>query len=158
MKTALCPGSFDPVTNGHIDVIERAANIFDKVVVAVISNPEKEPYFSLSERVTMLRKALANNRRVTVVSFDGLLANFARRQKVNVIVRGLRAVSDFDYEFQMALNNRKLAPEIETIFLMTDSKYSYLSSSLVRQIARLGGSIQGLAPRVVAKMLKKRRQ
>lgn len=154
MKVAIYPGSFDPVTNGHIDVIERAAGLFDKVIVAVIRNPEKKPQFSLEKRVDMLEKSLARYNNVSVESFDGLLVNYVRKKGANVIVRGLRAVSDFDYEFQMALTNRKMAPEIETVFFMTDYKYSYLSSSFVRQIARLGGDISELVPGPVAEKLK----
>jgi pantetheine-phosphate adenylyltransferase len=154
MKTAIYPGSFDLVTNGHIDIIERAARLFDQVMVAVIRNPEKKPQFSLEQRVEMLKKSLTAFKNVKVESFDGLLVDFAKKKKANMIVRGLRAVSDFDYEFQMALTNRKMAPEIETLFFMTDYKYSYLSSSFVKQIARLGGDISGLVPAVVAEKLK----
>lgn len=155
MKVAIYPGSFDPVTNGHIDVIERAAQLFDKVLVAVIRNPEKKAYFSLEERVEMLRKSLARDKNVEVESFDGLLVEYAKKKKANIIVRGLRAVSDFDYEFQMALTNRKMAPQIETLFFMTDYKYSYLSSNFVKQIARLGGDVSELVPAPVVKKLKR---
>lgn len=155
MKVAIYPGSFDPVTNGHIDVIERAAKLFDKVLVAVIRNPEKKPRFSLDERVEMLKESLKKDKNAEVESFDGLLVEYARKKKANIIVRGLRAVSDFDYEFQMALTNRKMAPEIETLFFMTDYKYSYLSSNFVKQIAKLGGDIGELVPGPVAERLKK---
>jgi len=155
MKIAIYPGSFDPVTNGHVDIIERAAPLFSKVVVAVIRNPEKKSHFSLEQRVEMLKKSLRKLRNVEVDSFDGLLVDYARRKKANIIVRGLRAVSDFDYEFQMALTNRKMAPRIETLFFMTDYKYSYLSSSFVKQIARLGGDVSELVPKAVADQLKK---
>jgi len=155
MKIAIYPGSFDPVTNGHIDVIERAARLFDKVLVAVIRNPEKRPAFSLDERVDMLKKSLARDKNVSVESFDGLLVDYARKKKANIIVRGLRAVSDFDYEFQMALTNRKMAPKVETLFFMTDYKYSYLSSNFVKQIAHLGGDVKELVPPAVAAKLKK---
>jgi pantetheine-phosphate adenylyltransferase len=154
MKIAIYPGSFDPVTNGHVDIIERAAKLADKLVVAVIRNPEKKPGFSLEQRVGMLADSLKKYKNVVVESFDGLLVDFARRNKANIIVRGLRAVSDFDYEFQMALTNRKMAPEIETLFFMTDYKYSYLSSSFVKQIARLGGDVSELVPGPVAKKLR----
>ena len=155
MKVAIYPGSFDPITNGHTDVIERAAELFGKVIVAVIRNPEKKPQFSLDERVEMLKQSLDKLKNVEVDSFDGLLVDYAKKRNANIIVRGLRAVSDFDYEFQMALTNRKMAPQIETLFFMTDYKYSYLSSSFVKQIARLGGDINELVPAPVAKKLKK---
>lgn len=156
MKIAVYPGSFDPVTNGHLDVVRRAANLFDRVYVAAIKNPEKAPYFDLKKRVKMLTESLTGIPRVKVASFDGLLVNYVKRVGACAIIRGLRAVSDFDFEFQMALTNRKMAPEVETIFMMTDYKYSYLSSSLVKQIARLGGNIEGLVPPPVAKILKRR--
>jgi pantetheine-phosphate adenylyltransferase len=157
MKIAIYPGSFDPVTNGHVDVIERAAKLFHKVIVAVIRNPEKRAQFSLTERVGMLKESLTNHKNVLVDSFDGLLVDYARKKKAMTIIRGLRAVSDFDYEFQMALTNRKMAPKIETLFFMTDYKYSYLSSSFVKQIARLGGDISSLVPKAVREKLKNRK-
>lgn len=155
MKIAVYPGSFDPVTNGHLDVIERAARLFEIVIVAVISNPEKSPYFALNDRIKMIHAAVTKKKNVTVDSFDGLLIEYAKEKQAQAIVRGLRAVSDFDYEFQMALTNRKMAPGIETIFLMTDYRYSYLSSSFVKQIARRGGDISGLVPAPIEKRLKK---
>jgi len=155
-KIAVYPGSFDPVTNGHLDIIRRAAKLFDQVVVAVIRNPEKVPTFSLEERIKMLSQAVKIIKNVKIESFDGLLIDFVRMKKAKVIIRGLRAVSDFDYEFQMALTNRKMAPEIETIFLMTDYRYSYLSSSFVKQIAERGGDISGMVPNMVHKLLKLR--
>jgi len=154
MKKAVYPGSFDPITNGHLDIIERAAKLFGEVIVAVIHNPEKRPFFSFKERAAMIKQALPHCPNVTVDSFDGLLVDYVRRQKAGAIVRGLRAVSDFDYEFQMALTNRRMAPEIETVFLMTDYRYSYLSSSFVKQIAHRGGDISGLVPPPVALKLK----
>ena len=156
MKTAIYPGSFDPITNGHLDVIKRASNLFGKVIVAVIRNPEKSHNFPLNDRLAMLKKAAAKFDNVTVDSFDGLLVDYARRKKASAVIRGLRAVSDFDYEFQMALTNRQMAPEIETIFFMTDYKYSYLSSSFVKQIAALGGDVSGMVPAAVAERLKKK--
>ncbi|MDD4179113.1 MAG: pantetheine-phosphate adenylyltransferase [Candidatus Margulisbacteria bacterium] len=155
MKIAVYPGSFDPITNGHLDVIERAAKLFEKVIVAVIHNPEKNPYFNFKERIAMIKAAVPHCKNVEIDSFDGLLVDYVRTKKARSIVRGLRAVSDFDYEFQMALTNRKMASEIETVFLMTDYKYSYLSSSFVKQIARRGGDISGLVPPAVAKRLMK---
>jgi pantetheine-phosphate adenylyltransferase len=155
MKIAVYPGSFDPVTNGHIDIIERAAKIFDLVHVAVIVNPEKTPYFDIDEREQMLKAAVRNIKKAKVDSFDGLLVDYAASKGACAIVRGLRAVSDFDYEFQMALTNLRMCPEIETVFIMTDYKYSYLSSSLVKQIATLGGNVSGLVPKIVINKLKK---
>lgn len=153
MKIAVYPGSFDPVTAGHIDIIDRASKIFDLVYVAVIRNPEKEPAFSIDDRVKMLKGALSGRKKIKVDSFGGLLIDYVDKVKATAIVRGLRAVSDFDYEFQMALTNRKMDPNVETIFLMTDYKYSYLSSSLVKEIARFGGRIGELVPNAVKKTL-----
>ncbi len=154
MKVAVYPGSFDPITNGHLDIIKRAASLFDKVYVAVISNPGKQPYFPLEERIQMLKEATKGIKNVKIDFFEGLLVDYAQKIKANSIVRGLRAVSDFDYEFQMALTNRQMNSEIETVFLMTDYKYSYLSSSIVKQIAHLKGDIAGLVPKNVAARLK----
>lgn len=155
MKIAVYPGSFDPVTNGHLDVIKRAVFLFDKVWVAVICNPEKKPTFTIEERMQMLKESLAGIKKVAVDCFDGLLVNYIRKKKAKVIIRGLRAVSDFDYEFQMALTNRKMAPEIETVFLMTDYRYSFLSSSFVKQIAFLGGDISEMVPKAILKYLRR---
>jgi pantetheine-phosphate adenylyltransferase len=154
MKLAVYPGSFDPVTAGHIDIIDRALKIFDAVQVAVIGNPEKKPAFSIEERVAMLKEALSDKKNIKVDSFDGLLVDYVKRAGAKAIIRGLRAVSDFDYEFQMALTNRKMNPDQETIFMMTGYKYSYLSSSLVKEIARLGGDVAGFVPKCVEKRLK----
>jgi pantetheine-phosphate adenylyltransferase len=156
MKIAVYPGSFDPVTNGHVDIIERAAKIFDLVYVAITVNPEKTPFFNVDEREIMLKDAVKHIKKAKVETFNGLLIDYARHKKAHAVVRGLRAVSDFDYEFQLALTNLRLCPEIETVFIMTDYKYSYLSSSLVRQLAHFGGSVKGLVPKLVMKKLKER--
>ena len=152
--TAIYPGSFDPVTNGHLDLIDRGTKIFDHLIVAVLRNPEKDPLFSLPERVEMLREVTRPWANVEVDVFDGLLVDYVRRRKATVILRGIRAISDYEYELQMALMNRKLEPQIETVFMMPAEAYSYLSSRLVREIALLGGSIQGLVPPVVEQRLR----
>lgn len=152
--TAIYPGSFDPVTNGHLDLIDRGTKIFDHLIVAVLRNPEKDPLFSLQERVEMLREVTRPWANVEVDVFDGLLVDYVRRRKATVILRGIRAISDYEYELQMALMNRKLEPQIETVFMMPAETYSYLSSRLVREIALLGGSIQGLVPPVVERRLR----
>ena len=139
--TAVYPGTFDPITNGHSDLIERAANIFDKVIVAVAANPGKEPVFSLEERVTMAQTVLAEISNVDIVGFDSLLVHFVKQNNAQVILRGLRAVSDFEYEFQLAGMNRRLDSQIETVFLTPAEKYAYISSSLVREIASLNGDV-----------------
>ena len=153
--TALCPGTFDPVTNGHVDIVQRAAGLFDGVVVAVVENPAKEPLFRVAERVEMLRESLSGLANVEVASFAGLLVDYARTRGVGVIVKGLRAVSDFDYELQMAQMNRHLG-EVETCFVPTSPRWSYLSSSLVKEIARFGGDVSGLVPEHVPRRLKER--
>jgi pantetheine-phosphate adenylyltransferase len=146
LKTAICPGSFDPVTLGHIDIIARAAKMFDKLVVAVLDNSSKQPSFTLDERVSLIKKATVGINNIEITSFSGLLVDFAKKIDASVIVKGLRAVSDFEYEFQMALINRELYPEIDTVFLTTDSKYMYLSSSVVKEIARYNGDIKTFIP------------
>lgn len=156
MIRAVYPGTFDPVTNGHLDVIERAAKIFDELIVAVTTNPAKTPWFTLEERVEMLKECCSHLPNVTIEAFDGLLVNFVRQKGAKVIIKGLRAVTDFDYEFQMAAINRKLAPEIETLFLMTSLPYAYLSSSAVKEVASLNGCLKDLVPENVAKRLKQK--
>jgi pantetheine-phosphate adenylyltransferase len=151
---AVCPGSFDPVTSGHIDVIERAARVFGEVIVAVAPNLSKKSLFTVEERVEMLRDATSHIANVRVDSFHGLLVDYVHSVGATVLVKGLRAVSDFEFELQMALMNRNLAPEIETVFLMTGAEYSYLSSSVVREIAALGGSVEGLVPETVERRLR----
>lgn len=146
MVHAVYPGSFDPITNGHIDIVVRAAKMFAKVTVVVASNPKKQPVFTREERVTMAREALQHCQNVAVEGHDGLLVEYARSIGASVILRGLRAVSDFEYEFQLAGMNRRLAPEIETLFLTPSEQYSYVSSSLIREIARLGADISECVP------------
>ena len=143
---AICPGSFDPVTIGHIDIITRASHIFDEVIVAVMVNPNKNPAFTAEERVAMLQRTTVQLANVRVVSFDGLLADFARQNGAGVVVKGLRAVSDYEYEFQMALANRRLNPDMETVFLTTSAENMFLSSSVVKQIASFNGDISSFVP------------
>ena len=141
MKLAICPGSFDPVTNGHLQIISRAAEMFDRVIVVAMANQNKRPLFSEEERVDLLRRATTHLPNVEVDFYNGLLVEYARQKHATVIVKGLRAMSDFEYEFQMALTNRKLNPDVETVFLATGAEHMYLSSSLVKQVAGLGGDI-----------------
>jgi pantetheine-phosphate adenylyltransferase len=153
MRRAIYPGSFDPVTNGHLDVIERARTLFDEVVVAVAHNDEKQPLFSLEQRLDLLRKTAGQIENVRIAEFSGLLVEFARSQNAGAVIRGLRAVSDFEFEFQMALMNRNLNAAVETIFLMPKEEYTYLSSRIVREIARLGGDVANFVPDCVVKAL-----
>jgi pantetheine-phosphate adenylyltransferase len=156
MARALCPGSYDPPTNGHIDVIERAARHFEEILVAVIANPSKEPLFSLEERREMLGTALAHVGNVSIEAFDGLLVDFARERGINVVVKGLRAVSDFEYELQMAEMNTALYPGLDTMFVTAKPSWAFLSSSLVKEVAKFGGPVEGLVPPGVAKALGER--
>lgn len=153
---AVCPGSFDPVTVGHLDIITRASKLFKKVIVAVMSNAVKSPCFSVEERVDMIRKATAHLPNVEVDAYDGLLADYAELKGAGVIVKGLRAMSDFEYEFQMALTNRKLNPKVETMFLTTAAENMYLSSSMVKQIGSMDGDIGGFVPDVIYDFIKQR--
>ncbi len=145
-KTAVYPGSFDPITNGHLDIIKRASKIFDKLYVSILTNSAKTSAFSLEERLDMIRRVTAEYDNVEVDSFSGLLVNYLNEKNAAIVVRGLRAVSDFEYEFQMALTNHKLEKNIETLFMMTSAKYSYLSSSIVKEVARYGGNLEELVP------------
>jgi pantetheine-phosphate adenylyltransferase len=153
---AIYPGSFDPVTNGHMDLIERAAKLFKHLVVAVLRNTEKAPLFTLAERLEMLREVAGSFPNVEVDSFDGLLTEYARRREAKVLLRGIRAVSDYEYELQMAMINRKLEPDLETVFMVPAVSYSFISSRLVREIARLGGPVEGLVPPSVERRLRAR--
>ncbi len=152
-QAAIYPGTFDPITLGHLDVMKRAAHIFNRLVVAVAEQPRKHCLFSLDERLALVRDATSGVGNIEVMPFDGLLVQFARQQRIHILVRGLRAFADFEYEFQMALSNRKLAPDVETVFLMTSESTSYVSSSAVREVARFGGDTSLLVPPGVMKAL-----
>jgi pantetheine-phosphate adenylyltransferase len=154
---AIYPGSFDPLTNGHIDIIERGARLFDRIIVAMLVNMDKSPLFTLHERVDIAREVFAAHANVEVDTFDGLLVDYAERKKAGVIVRGLRAISDFEYEMQMALMNRRLRPEVETVFMMPAEPYTYVSSRLVKEIVALGGSVKGLVPAIVERRLREKK-
>jgi pantetheine-phosphate adenylyltransferase len=153
---AIYPGSFDPLTNGHLDLIERGAQIFDHLVVAVLTNLEKQPLFTSQQRVEMLQAVAAGIKNVSVETFDGLLVEYARRKKAKAILRGIRAFSDYEYELQMALVNRQLAPDLETVFLMPAESYSYISSRLVKEISQYGGSVKDMVPAVVEERLRQK--
>src|SRR6201993_3542563 len=158
MRRAIYPGSFDPVTNGHLDVIQRASRLFDQLIVAVAYNDQKHKstLFSIDERISLLRKTCVDIPRLRVVRLDGLLVDFAKQERVVAIVRGLRAISDFEFEFQMALMNRKMEPTVETIFMMPREEYTYISSRIVKEIARLGGNVEPFVPKCVAEALAKK--
>ena len=151
---AVYPGSFDPPTNGHVDIISRGARLFDRIIVAILVNAEKSPLFTMDERVEILREVFRDQPNVEVDTFDGLLVEYVERRHAQVIVRGLRAVSDFEFEFQMALMNRRLSPRIETVFMMPAEQYTYISSRLIKEVFALGGRVQGLVPDLVEQRLR----
>jgi len=153
---AIYPGSFDPITSGHLDVIERGSRLFDRLIVAILLNDEKDPLFSVEERMEMLREVLSAFPNVEVDHFEGLLVDYAMQKKAKAVLRGIRAISDYEYELQMALMNRKLQPQLETVFMMPAEAYSYLSSRLVKEIFRLGGSVRGLVPELVEQRLREK--
>ncbi len=155
-KIAIYPGSFDPVTNGHLDIVERGLSIFDKIIVAILLNPSKESFFSVEERMEMLQLSMKKFNRVEFDIFDGLLVDYAHQRKANAILRGMRAVSDFEYEFQMALMNRRLRRDIQTVFLMTGLRWIFTSSSIIKEAAQFGGDINDMVPPIVNKKLKKK--
>ena len=155
-RIAIYPGTFDPITNGHLSILSRALKIFDKLIIAILNNPNKEPLFSIEERVEMMRDVLKNKPNIEIDYYDGLLVDYAVQKEANVIIRGLRALSDFEYEFQMALMNRKLNRDVQSIFLMTDYKWFYISSTIIKEAASLGGDISGLVPPLVCRKLKEK--
>jgi|SRR6478736_641615 len=154
---AIYPGSFDPLTNGHVDIIQRGAHLFDRIVVAMLVNMDKSPLFTVAERVDLAREVFRDHANVEVDTFDGLLVDYAERRGAGVIVRGLRAISDFEYEMQMALMNRRLRPEVETVFMMPAEPYTYVSSRLVKEVVALGGSVHGLVPAIVERRLREKK-
>jgi len=154
--TALYPGTFDPPTNGHIDLIQRGAKLFEHLTVAILNNPGKDPLFSVEERFEMLKESTATLSNVSVATFDGLMVEFARQQGASAVLRGIRAISDYEYEFQMALMNRRLAPEIETVFLQPAGRYSFVSSRMLKEVFAFGGDVSGLVPPNVLKRLRAR--
>ncbi len=153
MKTAIYPGTFDPITNGHLDILERAMNLFDKIIVSIAKNSSKNPLFTEDERSALIRQVVKQYKQVEVDAFEGLLVDYAKKKKATAVVRGLRAISDFEYEMQMALMNRKLNPDVQTVFLMPNEKYTYLNSSIVREISRLGGDVTDFVPLTVKEAL-----
>jgi pantetheine-phosphate adenylyltransferase len=155
-KVVIYPGTFDPITNGHLSIITRALKVFDKLVIAILNNPQKVPLFTLKERVAMIKEVLKGQSNLEVDSFNGLLVDYVVRKKTNVVIRGLRALSDFEYEFQMALMNRKLNREVQSIFLMTDYKWFYTSSTIIKEAASFGGDVSGLVPAIVCRKLKEK--
>ncbi|MBI4477567.1 MAG: pantetheine-phosphate adenylyltransferase [Acidobacteria bacterium] len=157
VQLAVYPGSFDPIHNGHVDIILRGARLFDRIVVALLRNAEKVPLFSIEERIDLMREVFRSQPNVEIDAFDGLLVDYARQKHASVIVRGLRAVSDFEFEFQLALMNRRLSPEIETVFMMPAEPYTYTSSRLIKEVFALGGVVSGLVPETVERRLREKR-
>jgi pantetheine-phosphate adenylyltransferase len=155
-KIAVYPGTFDPITNGHLSIVNRALKIFDKLIIAILNNPQKRPLFSLQERILMIEEVLKSKSNVEVDSFDGLLVDYVIKKNSNVVLRGIRALSDFEFEFQMALMNRKLNRDVQSIFLMTDYKWFYISSTIIKEAASFNGDISGLVPPVVCNKLKEK--
>ena len=158
MKLAVYPGSFDPLTNGHVDIIERGTHLFDKIIVAILVNVEKSPLFSMEERVDIVREVFKGRPNVEVDTFEGLLVDYVATRRADVIVRGLRALSDFETEFQMALMNRRLSPQIETVFMMPAEQYTYISSRLIKEVFSLGGQVSGLVPAIVESRLREKQR
>lgn len=155
-RSAVYPGTFDPITNGHLSIVNRALKIFDKLIIAILNNPQKEPLFSIEERIAMIKDVLKSKSNIEVDVFDGLLVDYVIEKKSNVVLRGIRALSDFEYEFQMALMNRKLNRDVQSIFLMTDYKWFYISSTIIKEAASFNGDISGLVPPSVCKKLKEK--
>jgi pantetheine-phosphate adenylyltransferase len=158
MKLAVYPGSFDPLTNGHVDIIERGTHLFDKIIVAILVNVDKSPLFTMQERVDIVREVFKGRPNVEVDTFEGLLVDYVAKRKADVIVRGLRALSDFEAEFQMALMNRRLGPQIETVFMMPAEQYTYISSRLIKEVFSLGGQVRGLVPEIVESRLREKQR
>lgn len=156
MKRAIYPGSFDPITNGHLDIIARATKIFDELIVAVALNEEKHPLFSLKDRLKMIERVVKDFKKVKIDHFDALLVDYCQRNQVDVVIRGLRAISDFEFEFQMALMNKKLHESLETVFMMTSECYSYLSSTMIKEIAAMGGEVQAFVPSFIEEKLREK--
>jgi pantetheine-phosphate adenylyltransferase len=157
-RLAVYPGSFDPLTNGHVDIIERGTHLFEKIIVAILVNAEKSPLFSMEERVEIVRETFRGRPNIEVDTFDGLLVDYVERRKAHVIVRGLRALSDFEAEFQMALMNRRLSPNVETVFMMPAEQYTYISSRLIKEVFSLGGQVRGLVPEIVVTRLQEKQR
>ncbi|MFC1823695.1 pantetheine-phosphate adenylyltransferase [Thermodesulfobacteriota bacterium] len=155
-RVTIYPGTFDPITNGHLSIVNRGLKIFDKLIISILNNPNKEPLFSLQERIEMIKEIFKGKSNIEVDSFDGLLVDYVIQKKSNIVLRGLRALSDFEYEFQMALMNRKLNREVQSVFLMTDYKWFYISSTIVKEAASLGGDIRGLVPAIVSRGLREK--